>query len=334
MTTRFDGAIQSNKFPLDFFSVDLVDLGESNPAYRGIYVPKPEVGRQRVGITAQFLENAEDYHKAYANYGHFSELFRRAFAALGLHEAHRILDIGTGSGVNTIGPLLAQMPGCAIVATDLSPDLLRMLRKYLTAESLEERVACVCTDALRDYFRPGSFNLVVGAAILHHLLDPVLALKSAYRALEPGGVAVWFEPFEPGTALLRLAYTLILRRSNELAPKTCSILRALALDTETRIGTDKSAPHFLHMDDKWLFTRSYVEAAAREAGFASVQILPHAVSSTLYRDIAAIQLRLAAGLPPDALPTWAWEVLDEVDRSFSDDAKREILHEGTILLKK
>jgi hypothetical protein len=150
-------------------------------------------------------------------------------------------------------------------------------------------------------------------------------------------VAIWFEPFEPGVALLRLAYTLVLQRAEttgELTPRTIAALRALVLDAATRAGTDKSAPQFLEMDDKWLFTRAYIERAAREAGFSSIEILSHAAHGRLYQDAAAIQLRLRDEIEPSALPKWAWDLLAQMDICFSDDAKRDMLHEGTIILRK
>ena len=52
-----------------------------------------------------------------------------------------------------------------------------------------------CADAMLDVFVPESFDLVTGAAILHHLIDPSRALVAAHRALKPGGFAMFFEPF-------------------------------------------------------------------------------------------------------------------------------------------
>lgn len=64
---------------------------------------------------------------------------------------------------------------------------------------------CVGTDAMNNYFRPDSFDMVVGGAILHHPLDGTKALAAAYRALKPGGVALFLEPFE-GLAIVRVIF--------------------------------------------------------------------------------------------------------------------------------
>ncbi len=323
----------------DLFDVPLRDLGEIDPRLDGILCPAPEIGAENVGITEQFLGNAETYHARYSNSAHFSRLFEQAFTAadIAARPDMTILDIGTGSGTNTILPCLTLFEGCRIVATDLSPDLLRILRHYVVGQAMEERVVCVCTDAMNNFFKPASFDVVVGAAILHHLIDPVRALAAAHRALKPGGIAFFFEPFE-GLAALRIAFDLILERaareSLPLAPVAAKLLGAMSLDSATRAGSDKSAPHFRHMDDKWLFTRDWLERASRTAGFSAVTIVPHASHGTLFRDYTKVLLRLGASLAPETLPVWAWDTIDLFDRGFSPEMKRDLLLEGTIVLRR
>ena len=331
-------SIVTTQWPEHLFTVRLSDLGMQDSRLSGILTPEPELGAQRVGITDQFLANADVYHAKYSNEGHFASQFRNAFEALGgAPMVENVLDIGTGSGVNTIGPLLAQLPGCQVVATDLSPDLLRILRTNLVRQNLQDRVACVCVDAMRDYFRPSSFDLVVGAAILHHLMDPIEALSAAYRALKPGGVAIWFEPFEPGIRMVRLLYELILREhenGRSLDEQVVTALRALVLDADTRAGTDKSAPHFRYMDDKWLFTRSYIVKAAQETGFEFAKLISHSPQPDMYRSYVTVEMNLVGGIRPEALPNWAWDLIDLADQGFTEDAKRDMPHEATIIFRK
>jgi len=321
------------------FDAALVDLGDGQPNFAGIFCPEPEIGQQKLGITEQFLENAEVYAEKYSNLSHFLGLFRTALDEAGIVPAAgaTILDIGTGSGTNTIQPLLRTFENCRIVAADLSPNLLRMLRRYVVDQQLQERVFCVCTDAMNNHFQPASFDVVVGAAILHHLIDPGMALKAAWRALKPGGVAIFFEPFE-GAEILRAAFELILQRNRYektvLSAAAVGLLEALILDYTVRSGTDKSAPHFVRMDDKWLFTRVHMSEMAKQAGFSSATFIPHARHATLYQDFVREVLRLGANLEASALPPWAWDLLAMFDSAYSSEMKGDLMIEGTIVLRK
>jgi SAM-dependent methyltransferase len=321
------------------FDTTLVDLGDGQSKLTDIFCPEPEVGRQKLGITEQFLGNAEAYAEKYSNPSHFLGLFRTAMdeAVIVPAAGATILDIGTGSGTNTIQPLLRTFENCRIVAADLSPDLLRMLRRYVVDQRLQERVFCVCTDAMNNHFHPASFDVVVGAAILHHLIDPGIALKAVWRALKPGGVAFFFEPFE-GAEILRAAFELIMQRNRyektQLNPAAAGLLEALIHDYTVRSGTDKSPPHFLRMDDKWLFTRVHMSKMAKRAGFSSATFIPHACHATSYQDFVREILRLGANLEAAALPPWAWDLLAMFDNAYSSDMKGDLMIEGTIVVRK
>jgi ubiquinone/menaquinone biosynthesis C-methylase UbiE len=300
----------------------------------------PEVGVERVGITDQFLAEAETYD---AKYGHHVEEHRRrlleAFAAVGYvpGSGRLILDIGTGGGSNTVMPLLDIFEGSRIIATDLSPDLLRLLRSWLVEKALTDRVACVNTDAMNDHLVAHRFDVVTGCAILHHLLDPKRALATAYRALKDGGVALFFEPFE-GCGLVRLAFTLILEQAQrdglELDPRLAAFMAAMCLDFATRAQTDRSAEHFRYMDDKWLFTRHYFETAAREVGFRKLTIIPDGYGASLYRNYVASLLQLGTGLGIEELPAWTLAIIETIDASFTPEMKRELHVEGMVVFEK
>jgi SAM-dependent methyltransferase len=84
-------------------------------------------------------------------------------------------------------------------------------------------------DAHEMPFPDGSFDLVVGRAILHHL-DLDLALKEIRRVLRPGGAAVFVEPLgdNPGAKLLR-TLTPRARTKDEVPLSRSSIHKADAL---------------------------------------------------------------------------------------------------------
>lgn len=288
-------------------------------------------------ISDQFKADADGYHARYAASGHFISLFRQALSASGVRVADSplVLDLGSGSGVNSIVPCLELFPGARQVATDLSYELLAILADYAGHAGFADRVLPVVMDAMSDHVVPGRFDLVTGASILHHLVHPRRGLQVAARALKPGGHAIFLEPFE-GYGLIRLAYQRILAeaelRREPLSAPVEQTLRALAIDIAARTAPDPAAPHFAHLDDKWLFSREQFEAMARDSGFAQIRFVPHNDHPTLYRDVAAVQIRLSTGDASLELPPWALAILDEFDAAIPPSAKRLFMLEGTIVL--
>jgi len=235
-------------------------------------------------------------------------------------------------------------PEARIVATDLSETLLAILRDHIGQDvAARQRTALVCLDATRAEFTESSVDLVIGAAILHHLIDPAPCIQRACLALRPGGMAVFFEPFEAGNAVLRMAYERILaddatRDCERLSETTAHTLRALVNDFKVRAGSDKSADIFRRIDDKWLFTRSYFAAIAAEIGFVSVEVTPLWAGADVFVMQTGTYLKLAQGLTNDqavaALPGWAWDVLRSVDAAISLELKRDLPLEARVTFRR
>jgi len=289
-------------------------------------------------ITDQFKANAGEYHRRYAASDHFEALFRQALDATGLKVVERplILDVGSGSGVNSIVPCRRLFPGARMIATDLSGELLAMLATYVIDNAATDEVVCVKMDARSHKVTPGAFDLVTGASILHHLDNPDDGLMAAGRALKPGGHAIFFEPFN-GWTIVRLAFERILAeaglRGETLAPDLDAALRQLISDVAER-SPESGSPAQADKDDKWLFSRTRIELSARAAGFDTVRFVPHNDHPTLYRDAAATHLRLAGVPESQRLPDWAAAILDSFDAAMTLSAKRELMVEGTIVLSK
>jgi len=321
---------------------DLVDLGDvAGPQFAGILMPRADLGAAKIGITEQFLQQAGTYHERYSAVPYFRTLIEQATSGRLEAEPLLILDIGSGSG-NSVLPCLDLFRQANIVATDLSENLLAILRDHVAEDlAARERLNLLCVDATKADLVEGSVDLVVGAAILHHLIDPSACVRQACLALKPSGIAVFFEPFENGNAILRLAYEQILAREasdsagdERLAPSVSNCLHMLIEDFRIRAGTDKSAPVFQRLDDKWLFTRSYFKALASSLG-VSVDITPLNPSDTPFLLQTQTYLRLALGLSPEdaslALPNWAWDVLRGFDAAFSRELKLDLPIEARVV---
>src|SRR3954466_14550850 len=87
------------------FSSNLAVLGE---AADGAVVWSIANDTSDATISDQFRANAGDYHARYAASDHFERLFQRAIAATGIEvaPAPTVLDLGSGSGVNSVVPCL------------------------------------------------------------------------------------------------------------------------------------------------------------------------------------------------------------------------------------
>jgi ubiquinone/menaquinone biosynthesis C-methylase UbiE len=320
----------------EIFAEPLVDLGADDARFRGILTPASAVGAAKVGVTAQFLDRAEEYHRAYLDVGYWRWLLDNALAAAhGLGEPRTIIDIGSGSG-NSVLPLADRFPGATIVATDISPQLLAILRDFIVKRPEGAgRFGLVAADAATANYRPGVADLAVGAAILHHILEPARVLASCHRALRPGGWAIFFEPFEAGNAIVKLVYQRILAQASRAERDSAAFrfLERMVADYTVR-ARPRTDPIFRELDDKWMFTRAYFERLRDEQGWAELIVYPLSATDTPLRNQAAVHLKLGAALAPDALPPWAWAVVDETDGGLSTDLKREWMQEGAVLLRK
>src|SRR5471032_2660437 len=126
------------------FAEPLCDLGNDDARLRGIFTPVSERGVARSGVTAQFLENAADYHKRYGNVEGLRTLIASLLDGATAGGERFILDLGSGSG-NSVIPLLDLFPSAFVVATDISPQLLVILRDFLEAKpEYRGRYGLVC----------------------------------------------------------------------------------------------------------------------------------------------------------------------------------------------
>jgi SAM-dependent methyltransferase len=291
-----------------------------------------------VGISDRFLENAPIYTATYTHSENTLELFQRAFANFGIpiEALEYVLDFGTGPGTNTVMPLHMINPKLKFVATDISLPLLAILSKLLDHYPLSEQVQLVAWDCMSDEIKPGTFDLVTGASLLHHLMDPALAIKTAYKALKPGGYAIFFEPFDGASLVLSLYKILLsenLIRNERLREDTVRALEALVLDYEARLFGTKPED-FTFLEDKWIFSPEWVIEQGKHAGFKAVDVHGNHTHRTIYKDYVLIQIRMAAGADAALIPDWALERLDVFSAAFTQSVRTRLLIEGTIVMRK
>jgi SAM-dependent methyltransferase len=114
---------------------------------------------------------------------------RPALERLGDVAGLPVLDYGCGHGMAAV--VLARRGAC-VTAFDLSHGYLAEARRRAEANGVT--IACLQGDGEKLPFAAGSFARVWGNAILHHL-DLQKAAHELYRVLQPGGIAVFCEPW-------------------------------------------------------------------------------------------------------------------------------------------
>ncbi len=114
----------------------------------------------------------------------------------------RSLEIGAGTGYFTLNMLRAGLIEEA-TCTDISQGMLATLSA--NAKRLGLEVETVAADAEQLPFADGSFDLVLGHAVLHHIPDLPRAFGEFARVLAPGGTLLFAgEPSRYGDRLARV----------------------------------------------------------------------------------------------------------------------------------
>jgi SAM-dependent methyltransferase len=291
------------------------------------------------GVTQQFIGDAATYHQRYFDRLDFVELIDRCLKLAGVEcdREMRVLDIGSGSG-SSVFAACRLLPRAEIFASDISPQLLAMLAAFVESrDELRGRITSYCFDVHRRFFRPDTFDLVIGAAILHHLLDPRAALANVCESLKSGGKIVMVEPLEAGSLVLSAMYGAVLHVLADLGQgggALAQLMKALRLDVQHRLGPPAEKPWTAWLDDKWVFDESYLVEMGSQLGLSKVEIHPAQVDLTnvfegAFRSVLSDSGNAGLEIPPSVL-----ECVCEFDRGIDQAMKRRLCPTGTIVFTK
>lgn len=319
----------------DLFMQPLLDLGRHEASqFAGVLCPRGEVGAERLGVNAVFLENAEDYYKKYQGFDYWRMLIAETVRRIGIEAPSVVVEYGCGFGNATL-PVLDLFPSARVVATDISPNLLSILHRLLATRGLSGRCVPVAMDAHKPYLRAECADLVFGAAIMHHLAEPGGFIRSALSVLKPGGSAFFYEPLEGGTAILVLICDEIMREAKRRRAwgHPLYVINRFADDVRPQIFRT-AMKGWRDRDDKWVFPRSLLDDIAAETG-SEVRVYGLHDNVGQFRRHLSYMLRTYASVDPDTLPKWAWEIVDRFDKDiFSPEMLRDLALEGCIIFRK
>jgi SAM-dependent methyltransferase len=292
------------------------------------------------GVTDQFLNNAYTYNNIYFNRLDFDYLVSRSLncAKIGLENKLLILDIGSGGGPSVFSASKL-MPNSKIIASDISPQLLNILGNIAIRENLlGSRVNALCFDLHKDFFKKNIFDLIMGFAILHHLVDPYMALKNLAKSLKKGGKIILIEPMESGHLLLLTIFDEIMKFLNSNKMQNSPLFKlayAQRIDIQARLGCPIIKKDFTEfLDDKWVFSEYYLTELCKQLNLSSVNVFSSVeVLDNLYKD-TFISLVNDSGNSHVVIPEGILDILEKYDHSISNNLKSKLLTTGIIVFEK
>jgi ubiquinone/menaquinone biosynthesis C-methylase UbiE len=231
----------------------------------------------------------------------------------GLGTYGRALEIGAGTGYFSLNLVRAGIVGRA-TCTDISPGMLDALQA--NADRLGVDVEAVACDAERLPFEDGSFDLVFGHAVLHHLPNLDQAFSEFRRVLKPGGVIAFAgEPSRYGDQIANYPK----RFAHRAAPAWRALMRARpAMEGHSDGGAEN---HQLESQvDVHAFTPQDLSRHAKAAGFEDVRVRGEELLANWF---GWANRGLEASADPDSVPM-AWRqyayhgyiALQKVDRAL------------------
>lgn len=196
-------------------------------------------------------------------------------------EGRQVLEYGCGPGSYAFD--LAER-GAHVIGVDISPVAIELARKNASDRGLDVTFTVMNAESLD--FADGSFDLVCGSAILHHL-DMARGLAEVRRVLKPGGRAVFLEP---------LGHNPLINWYRRRTPHLRSV-----------------DEHPLRMDDLAAFGRSFDHVRVRTFHLTTLAAVPLRKAPgfpTLVSALDVVDRGLFRVLPP--LRKHAWSCVIEV----------------------
>lgn len=282
---------------------------------------------------------ADTYHDRYFNRLDFLGLADQCLTAAEIDRTSplRVLDVGSGGG-SSVFALAKLLPNADVVASDISPQLLGKLAAFsATRPELRSRISAYCFDLHEPFFRDNAFDLVFGSAIVHHLIDPLAALRHVADSLKAGGRIVLVEPMEAGSLLLSTMYEAVLtdlQQRGAADHPIAKLMVAMRTDIHARLGVPVRKPWTESLDDKWVFNRPYLSELARDLHCRSVQVRPSQPDLSHLYEESFRSLLADSGNADIGVPEHVLSVVREFDSEISASLKEQLCPTGIVIFRK
>lgn len=289
------------------------------------------------GVSRRYKQDAEmDYQKYSGNESLYCGLLARLASKFALSLPDRILEVGAGAGSLTF-PLL-EASDSTVYATDISANQLWILNRQARIRDLDSMLVPIQIDNRTKYLADNEFDLIIGAAIAHHVVNPIAFIELLGRALKPAGRIVLFEPIASGQLIIRDALLEIDQEVGSLLPvEVKRFFSDLVLDIEARTPSLSRLSNWQknRLDDK-----SFVDLELTRTTLPSwsVQVMPVLDPKPEEDGVASqhVANMLRSYLLWDetsGLPTKMWEILRDYDIRFKDSVNDAVI-EGAVILEK
>jgi ubiquinone/menaquinone biosynthesis C-methylase UbiE len=265
---------------------------------------------------------------------HWKDLIRAALGPyLGTADLN-IIDIGSGAGTSVF-PTLELWPRARVIATDLSLPLLSQLLNRANHDG-HKSLSVLQMNAEDMVFADQQADVIMGGQVLHHALSLSTTFREIRRVLRTNGTAVFWEGFEGGAQLLARVFDTWMEmdksHADHLSPGVIDAMLAFTADLQRRKGRSKPVELLKELDDKWYFTRNFVEDLASEAAFSRCEIRNvYGPQNVLWIMTDHELRRWGHGL--SAVPKWAQEKLLTIQSGMSDDYLNEHPFSACILMQ-
>jgi len=165
----------------------------------------------------------------------------------GIGEGARVLDVAAGAGGQTLAAARRVGPGGAVLATDISPAILRFAESEAARAGLSN-VAVRDMDGERLDVDPGFYDAAISRVGLIYFPDQLAALTGILRALRPGGTFATVTYSTPDNNRFFSIPVAVIRRRAQLPPPASGQPGPFSLGAPGVLGAALADAGFIDID--------------------------------------------------------------------------------------